>query len=590
MKNHSKLAACLMLLISLAMCLLLQKGYAEAAQPAYSISYSSERVEVGQTVTMTIKGQQVTNLYGMEIVFTYDTQRLQFIEKPSAQGIPDIIPNRDVFPAAASLEIAPKVDGNKILYAITKTGQVAPSNGNVTLMTLNFTAREQGDAVAKLLSVKLGAPGSTHLIWEDGVSSSLHITGKSVGDGHGPTMPQGAGVGDSDKNSNSVQLTPLLDQQVAKATLTEDQLRQLKSQKGSDLAAKKTIIIQTVNGVTVYALSLPSSFFQNGSQLKQVDIQTPLATVTVPWDMLKSSDLSQSDNVVLSIRFVDTSTWSNELKNSIGNNPVIDLNIEVDGQKLAWNNDKTPVAVSMAYKPTPEELLHPEHVNVWYIDDNGNVQRVPSGRYDAVTGRVSFQTTHFSKYAIVYEILSFTDIQNIAWAKKAIEVLASKGIVNGMTDTSFGPERSISRADFISLLVRTLELKADNSMSASFDDVIASDYFFNAVSIARSVGITDGANGNQFLPNEPISRQDLMVMTVRALQLANKIVPSGEAKVLDSFTDHADIADYANASVATLVAQGIVSGDGARLRPTNSMTRAEAAKLLYEMYVKILWK
>jgi hypothetical protein len=590
MKNHSKLAACLMLLISLAMCLLLQKGYAEAAQPAYSISYSSERVEVGQTVTMTIKGQQVTNLYGMEIVFTYDTQRLQFIEKPSAQGIPDIIPNRDVFPAATSLEIAPKVDGNKILYAITKTGQVAPSNGNVTLMTLNFTAREQGDAVAKLLSVKLGAPGDTHLIWEDGVSSSLHITGKSVGDGSGPTMPQVAGVGDSDKNSNRIQLTPLLDQQMAKATLTEDQLRQLKSQVGSDLAAKKTIIIQTVNGVTVYALSLPSSFFQNGSQLKQVDIQTPLATVTVPWDMLKSSDLSQSDNVVLSIRFVDTSTWSNELKNSIGNNPVIDLNIEVDGQKLAWNNDKTPVAVSMAYKPTPEELLHPEHVNVWYIDDNGNVQRVPSGRYDAVTGRVSFQTTHFSKYAIVYEILSFTDIQNIAWAKKAIEVLASKGIVNGMTDTSFGPERSISRADFISLLVRTLELKADNSMSASFDDVIASDYFFNAVSIARSVGITDGANGNQFLPNEPISRQDLMVMTVRALQLANKIVPSGEAKVLDSFTDHADIADYANASVATLVAQGIVSGDGARLRPTNSMTRAEAAKLLYEMYVKILWK
>jgi hypothetical protein len=590
MKNHSKLAACLMLLISLAMCLLLQKGYAEAAQPAYSISYSSERVEVGQTVTMTIKGQQVTNLYGMEIVFTYDTQRLQFIEKPSAQGIPDIIPNRDVFPAATSLEIAPKVDGNKILYAITKTGQVAPSNGNVTLMTLNFTAREQGDAVAKLLSVKLGAPGDTHLIWEDGVSSSLHITGKSVGDGSGPTMPQVAGVGDSDKNSNRIQLTPLLDQQMAKATLTEDQLRQLKSQVGSDLAAKKTIIIQTVNGVTVYALSLPSSFFQNGSQLKQVDIQTPLATVTVPWDMLKSSDLSQSDNVVLSIRFVDTSTWSNELKNSIGNNPVIDLNIEVDGQKLAWNNDKTPVAVSMAYKPTPEELLHPEHVNVWYIDDNGNVQRVPSGRYDAVTGRVSFQTTHFSKYAIVYEILSFTDIQNIAWAKKAIEVLASKGIVNGMTDTSFGPERSISRADFISLLVRTLELKADNSMSASFDDVIASDYFFNAVSIARSVGITDGANGNQFLPNEPISRQDLMVMTVRALQLANKIVPSGEAKVLDSFTDHADIADYANASVATLVAQGIVSGDGARLRPTSSMTRAEAAKLLYEMYVKILWK
>ncbi|BFT74638.1 S-layer homology domain-containing protein [Paenibacillus sp. P36] len=594
MKNYVKLAAYLMLMVSLTMSFLSTKSYAATAQPSFTVSFSSERVEEGQTVTMTIRGAQVTNLYGMEIVFTYDARRLQFVEKSGTQGVPDIIPNRELFPAGANLEVAPQVQGDRILYAITKTGQLPPSQGDVNLLSLNFTALAPGNADVTLVSVKSGASGRSPSTWTEGASSTLGITSKSTGGSPGPgagagsVLPSSTGTGTTDNNTNILQLTPTLSQETAKATLTAEQLKGLESLTGSNTTSHKTVTIHAVNGATGYALSIPSAFFQNNSGSTQLDIQTPLGTLTVPKDMLENSDLSKSNYVVLSIRLADTSTFSSELKNSIGNHPVIDLNIEVDGQKLAWHNDKSPVTVSVAYQPSAEELLHPEHVNVWYVDDNGNVQRVPSGRYDAATGRVTFQTTHFSKYAIVYEIKSFADVTDIAWARKAIEVLASKGIINGVTDTTFGPSNPITRADFISLLVRTLGLKADYADGASFDDVKTSDYFFNSVSIARKLGITNGADGKQFMPNAPISRQDLMVMTVRTLQLSNKLVLTSEASGLGAFIDNADVANYAKESVAVLVKQGIISGDGTRLRPTDSMTRAEAAKLLYELYTKYI--
>lgn len=592
MKNYVKLAAYLMLMVSLTMSLLSTKSYAATAQPSFTVSFSSERVEEGQTVTMTIRGAQVTNLYGMEIVFTYDARRLQFVEKSGTQGVPDIIPNRELFPAGASLEVAPQVQGDRILYAITKTGQLPPSQGDVNLLSLNFTALAPGNADVTLVSVKLGASGSVPSVWTEGAISTLGISSKSAGGspgpGAGPVLPSSTGTGTTDNNTNILQLTPILSQETAKATLTAEQLKGLESLTGSNTTSHKTVTIHAVNGATGYALSIPSAFFQNNNGIKQLVIQTPLGTLIVPKDMLENSDLSKSNNVVLSVHFADTSTFSSDLKNSIGNHPVIDLNIEIDGQKLTWHNDKSPVTVSVGYQPSAEELLHSEHVNVWYIDDNGNVQRVPSGRYDAATGLVTFQTTHFSKYAIVYEIKSFADITDIAWARKAIEVLASKGIINGITDTTFGPSNHITRADFISLLVRTLGLKADYADGASFDDVKASDYFFNSVSIALKLGITNGADGNRFMPNAPISRQDLMVMTVRALQLSNKLVLTSEASGLDAFTDNKDVANYAKESVAALVKQGIISGDGTYLRPTDSMTRAEAAKLLYELYTKYI--
>ncbi|MFZ7101758.1 MAG: S-layer homology domain-containing protein [Peptococcaceae bacterium] len=148
----------------------------------------------------------------------------------------------------------------------------------------------------------------------------------------------------------------------------------------------------------------------------------------------------------------------------IGDRPVIELGLKVDGKQTPWRNDSVPVTVSLSYTPTTEELKDPEHITIWYIDGSGNVISVSSGRYDAATGTATFFTTHFSQYAIVFVHKTFDDLDSAVWAKKPIEVMASKGIISGTGKAAFSPAVNITRADYLVLLIKTLGLTAALTM------------------------------------------------------------------------------------------------------------------------------
>jgi hypothetical protein len=231
----------------------------------------------------------------------------------------------------------------------------------------------------------------------------------------------------------------------------------------------------------------------------------------------------------------------------------------------------------ICFEPTPDELLNPEAITVWFIDGTGHAIEVPSGRYVPATHSVTFITTHFSDYAIVFVEKSFDDLDGVAWAKKQVETLASKGIIKGTSETSFSPDAQVTRADFILMLVRTLGLSAREI--GGFDDVPATAYYRDAVGIAKTLGITDGVDGANFDPESPITRQDMMVLAARSLKRV-----AGSLGALSLFTDAADVAPYALDSVASLVSGGLIGGDSGRINPLANTTRAEAAVFLYRVY------
>jgi len=111
---------------------------------------------------------------------------------------------------------------------------------------------------------------------------------------------------------------------------------------------------------------------------------------------------------------------------------VVELKLISDNKIIEWNNPDAPVTISAPYTPTKEELADPEHITVWYLDGEGNIVEVPSGRYDPATGMVTFNTTHFSHYAVAYVTRIFDDLESAVWAKESIEILASKGILKGL--------------------------------------------------------------------------------------------------------------------------------------------------------------
>lgn len=153
------------------------------------------------------------------------------------------------------------------------------------------------------------------------------------------------------------------------------------------------------------------------------------------------------------------------------------------------------------------------------------------------------------------------------------------GVISGTSDTTYSPQNQIRRADFITLLVRMLKL--DGEISESFDDVTKDKYYYETVSLAKSLGIISGVGDNKFNPEGSITRQDMMVMTYNALDKLNMAdMPESD---LSEFTDKNNVADYAYESVSHLVGAGYISGDNGNLNPKGNTTRAETAVFLYKL-------
>lgn len=342
------------------------------------------------------------------------------------------------------------------------------------------------------------------------------------------------------------------------------------------------IDIPKIDSVKVYESTLPASFLTSGDVTKSVEIRTCIAAVAVPGNMLQAINAAGARAISLTIAAVDKSKLSAVIQAQIGSRPVIELNLKIDGKLASWSNESAPVTVSIPYTPSAEELKAPEHITVWYIDGSGNIVPVPSGRFDLATGRVTFTTTHFNKYAVAFVQKTFNDLGSVVWAKKQIEILASKGILRGISEKEYAPSTSITRADFLYYLVRTLGV--DAKVDGNFEDISGDAYYYKEIGIAKKLGITSGTGNNKFNPDASITRQEMMALTDRTLKMLKKLKQQGTAKDLEKFSDRSLIAAYAADSVASIVKEGLIAGSGDNINPLSNTTRAEAAVFLYRIY------
>ena len=336
---------------------------------------------------------------------------------------------------------------------------------------------------------------------------------------------------------------------------------------------------------SIGSLEIPSPFVSNPDSGKTLTLGNDFASVTIPSDMLDNIPGIAGKKVEISIDQGDKNSLPDDVKAAIGDRPLISLSLLIDGKQTDWSNPDAPITVSIPYTPTPDELMNPDGIVVWYIDGSGNVVTIPNGHYDAATGTVSFFTTHFSDYAVTYVHKTFSDLDSAEWARKAIETMAAKGITSGTGDgTTFSPGLNITRADFMVLLIKTLGLTA--GFTENFDDVKPDAYYYNLVGIAKKLGIAAGSGNNLFKPTESISRQDMMVLAARALKKYQGLEAAETNAVLERFTDRKEVAEYAALSLATLIEAGITGGSGGRLTPRAYTTRAEVAAFLYKIYNK----
>lgn len=178
--------------------------------------------------------------------------------------------------------------------------------------------------------------------------------------------------------------------------------------------------------------------------------------------------------------------------------------------------------------------------------------------------------------------IAFNDLDENHWAYEVVNSLSSKGVINGYEDNTFRPDNTVTRAEFIKLITKGEEIlgstaNTKSDASIQFSDVSESDWYHDIVIYSAQNGYITGSDG-YFRPNDEITRQDAAVIIYRFVSSMQTL---GGNKV---FNDRSDISDYARESVSRLAASGIISGVGNNMfDPLNSLTRAQAAQLVYNV-------
>jgi endo-1,4-beta-xylanase len=404
-------------------------------------------------------------------------------------------------------------------------------------------------------------------------------TGTNPGNtgGTGTTDESGSGSTDSNEQSNNGRYLFNVDDFTALTALENG---------STDAQGVKTAVLKVkqdeIGGANEVSIQLSSSFV-NSAEHRNIRIETPFGTITLPDHVIAASQLGSASTITLVIKKVDPTDLSAAAQQQLGGRPVVDLSFELDGKPIAWNNNNAPVTVSLPYSPTDAERNDSSGILAAYIDGSGNVVIVPSGRYHAEGGAVVFQTTHFSTYGVVAGTKTFEDITT-SWARKDIEALAVRGIINGTTATRFTPGADITRADFTKLLVGVLGKHAAVE-GEGFTDVSANAYYYDSVMTAKALGLASGSGNNEFRPKAPVTRQDMMVLLERAFTASGHSLT--QTTELTAYKDAKQVSAYAQESVSKLIASGIISGSDGKLRPLDHLTRAEAAKVLHLLYEQL---
>lgn len=179
--------------------------------------------------------------------------------------------------------------------------------------------------------------------------------------------------------------------------------------------------------------------------------------------------------------------------------------------------------------------------------------------------------------------VAFTDLGGASWATEAILALTEKGVLSGRGDGKFYPNDTVTREEFVKMIVTVFD-SLESGVICEFEDIANTRWSYSYIASAVRLGIVNGVDGQRFNPEGTVTREDMAVILYRAYTM----METGKKGSKAAFTDAAAIADYAKDAVSALSFLGVVNGMGdGTFAPKGKVTRAQAAKVLYEM-IRIL--
>ncbi len=311
--------------------------------------------------------------------------------------------------------------------------------------------------------------------------------------------------------------------------------------------------------------------------IKFVKIGSAVLDITIDAGAIAEIDGQSSGTVTVSAKKL--TKLSAAAKRLIGNRPVFDITVsyQKNGKTETISNfGKGAVTLGLAYKGTDKERTG----NLFgvYVDKSGKPQLLTNSSYD--NGRLIFSRNSLSTYGVGYKASApaFTDTAK-HWAKDNIDFVVSRDLISGTTATTFAPNTSITRADFLTALGRLSGADVSIYKTSGFTDVRSSDSTMPYIEWTVKNKIVSGYGNGKFRPSDLITREQMAVMMQNYAKATGYKLPTAVAAV--TFSDGAKISAYAKDAVKAIQQAGIMQGKGSNtFDPQGNATRAEASTIL----------
>ncbi|QMV41906.1 S-layer homology domain-containing protein [Cohnella cholangitidis] len=331
-----------------------------------------------------------------------------------------------------------------------------------------------------------------------------------------------------------------------------------------------------------------------------IEIKTPYGSYRVPVnlaslipglkDLLAKNGL-KADEISFKISLTDKSgdkeirsAFAGGLPNGIALGAIVDFHMDIV-------NTKTGLAIGSADRfsqaiarliPMPKSITGmPEQWGAFRYNAAAKKFEFVPAKAVKIDGILyaTIASASNSVYVVADNKVSFNDTVK-QWSRPFVELAAAKGLVEGVGGGKYAPNQSVTRAEFAAVLIRSLGRGTISGGSAPYDDVKPGAWYFGAVATAKELGLIDFGSGERFLPDQPLTREEMASMLAAAIKL-EKPTTERSAASLDGFKDIGNANAAHLDDVRLMIKLKIMTGTSANtFGPKGETTRAQAAAVL----------
>ncbi|HAS92020.1 MAG TPA: S-layer homology domain-containing protein [Sedimentibacter sp.] len=226
---------------------------------------------------------------------------------------------------------------------------------------------------------------------------------------------------------------------------------------------------------------------------------------------------------------------------------------------------------SMAYADVLDDIIGSSTIEDTEDAENTEDVYTDVDNEDVTGNDITVTDENIAKYSVL-----FSDIDN-HWAKEWIKNAVGLGFVSGYEDGTFKPDRTITRAEFSTMLNKAMKIEITENIN--FSDVREKEWFYKEIQKSVAAGFFSGYENNTFRPNNPIKREEVAKVVAGAITTGNI---DGEGATL--LKDYSTIQEWAKDSVNTVYNKGYILGyPDKTYMPSKALTRAEAVKIIFEI-------